>query len=381
MLEFDREQKMIKFDLDILQVSLSPESNIGMDMMNNLSIQAAYQGVSSEILSSMFAGAPSVIGSGLNFSSSNSPSKETFVIGASQLNSTLNFAKSFSNVETLQSPELITREGFPSYFFIGRTETVAIPGGTSTSGGVSGSPEILEFSFGDVLALTPTILNNDSIYLSFNFETSREGDASIYPTEAGDIAIPGTSTQRRQQILEIPDGKTIVLSGYLSTTESETLTKTPLLGNIPFLGSAFRNTQKSKTWLNTLILITPHILETKTEVINDTKEMLHRFNSKTQNALVNAKIDYGVGDTDDGSLVMDTIKNVIDVNNYNIVTGTPVELEIKEESPNFKFGIEPYEHKSNDYPGIDEYAPNPQSEKDTNIGGIPYTVPQASLFH
>jgi hypothetical protein len=390
MLEFDREQKMIKFELKVLQVSLNPDSNVGVDFMNNLSVEAAYRGVSTDILGGMFSSAPGVIGDGLSLSSSNSTSKDTFVVGTSQLSATLNFAKSFSTVETLQSPELITREGFPAYFFIGRTETVALPGGTATSGGNSSAPEILEFSFGDVLALTPSILKNDSIYVTFNFETSRAGDPTIFPTADGDISIPGTNAQRTQQVLEIPNGKTMVLSGYLSTTETETVTKTPFLGDLPYIGGAFRNRQRSSQWLNTMILITPYILESKEDIIQETAATLKRFSQVTEYAIKDAKDQYGGESGNYNSMTLKAVDKVIEHNaptqeisiplnvNPDLNQDRKKKLEIEAEHSNIRFGMEPYEYTPKDYPGGDDFAPNPASHSDLK-DGVPYIVPRASL--
>ena len=55
-------------------------------------------------------------------------------------------------------------------------------------------------------------------------------------------------------------GQTIVLGGLFSDVVSDTVTKLPFLGDVPVLGSVFRNRQRSHTRDEVVFYITPHIL-------------------------------------------------------------------------------------------------------------------------
>ena len=50
-----------------------------------------------------------------------------------------------------------------------------------------------------------------------------------------------------QSVVSLPDGFTIVVGGLEVETESEAVSRVPLLGSIPFLGHLFRNQSKSTT--------------------------------------------------------------------------------------------------------------------------------------
>lgn len=70
--------------------------------------------------------------------------------------------------------------------------------------------------------------------------------------------------ERRQtkSVLRIKDGETIVIGGLIRTRTTEVITKIPVLGDIPFLGAAFRHRNKSRDEDRELmIFITPHIIE------------------------------------------------------------------------------------------------------------------------
>jgi type IV pilus assembly protein PilQ len=58
----------------------------------------------------------------------------------------------------------------------------------------------------------------------------------------------------------VRDGETIVLGGLFEDVDSETVTKFPLLGDLPILGAFFRNRQTSRNKDEVVFFITPHIL-------------------------------------------------------------------------------------------------------------------------
>ena len=58
----------------------------------------------------------------------------------------------------------------------------------------------------------------------------------------------------------VEDGGTVVLGGIYQQSERGTLSKVPLLGDIPFLGHLFKNTTNVNKKTELLIFITPKIL-------------------------------------------------------------------------------------------------------------------------
>ena len=60
--------------------------------------------------------------------------------------------------------------------------------------------------------------------------------------------------------IRVKDGNTLILTGVLDNIENETITKFPILGDIPILGQLFRKTTTSKNQRELIILVTPQIL-------------------------------------------------------------------------------------------------------------------------
>jgi type II secretory pathway component GspD/PulD (secretin) len=59
----------------------------------------------------------------------------------------------------------------------------------------------------------------------------------------------------------IEDGQTAMLGGLMKETSSMTVTKVPLLGSLPFIGSLFRKENESIERSNLLIFVTAHLVK------------------------------------------------------------------------------------------------------------------------
>ena len=63
--------------------------------------------------------------------------------------------------------------------------------------------------------------------------------------------------------IRVKDGNTLILTGVLDNIENETITKFPIVGDIPIIGQLFRKTTTSKNQRELIILVTPQILNSE----------------------------------------------------------------------------------------------------------------------
>ena len=97
-------------------------------------------------------------------------------------------------------------------------------------------------SAGTTINVSPQIAAGDHIVLDYSFTLSSfVGEAS-----AGGVE-PPTQQTSLNSIATIPDGYTIALGGIESTSEGDSNTKTPLLGDIPILGALFKSQSDSSS--------------------------------------------------------------------------------------------------------------------------------------
>ena len=60
--------------------------------------------------------------------------------------------------------------------------------------------------------------------------------------------------------IRIKDGETLVIAGFITEGEKKSISKVPILGDLPLIGVAFRNTTSAKEKNEMVIMITPKIL-------------------------------------------------------------------------------------------------------------------------
>ena len=62
-------------------------------------------------------------------------------------------------------------------------------------------------------------------------------------------------------LIRLRDNQTLILSGIIQDTDRTTVTKVPILGDLPIIGSLFRSTNKSNQRQEVIVLLTPQILD------------------------------------------------------------------------------------------------------------------------
>jgi type IV pilus assembly protein PilQ len=61
--------------------------------------------------------------------------------------------------------------------------------------------------------------------------------------------------------IRLRDGQTLILSGIIQESDRTTVSKVPILGDIPILGALFRSTNREKGRNEVIVLLTPQILD------------------------------------------------------------------------------------------------------------------------
>jgi ACT domain-containing protein len=77
---------------------------------------------------------------------------------------------------------------------------------------------------------------------------------------------PALTNTKIENTLVVNNGETVVIGGLISDDVQETITKVPFLGDIPFLGWAFKTSESKTSKQNLLLFLTPHIIRTKEDL-------------------------------------------------------------------------------------------------------------------
>ena len=71
---------------------------------------------------------------------------------------------------------------------------------------------------------------------------------------------PRTTVRRVQTVMRVKDGDTIVLGGLITEQDVSSVQKIPLLGDLPIIGSMFRNLSQNKSRNEVVLMVTPHVM-------------------------------------------------------------------------------------------------------------------------
>lgn len=197
---------------------------------------------------------------------------------------TLNLLKRDTDSRIVQAPKLLALDNQQATIFVGRTIRYAETKAESNqSGGLTFSIQEADNSpvqTGFQLYIVPHIVpETEKILLEVIPEAEqlvgRGTDPNlpgfdVFTSGAGagnevSIALPQIASSTLVSTMMLESGETAVIGGLITQSESETVNKLPLLGDIPILGYFFKNTRRSKTTESLYIFITPRIIRDTSE--------------------------------------------------------------------------------------------------------------------
>lgn len=158
----------------------------------------------------------------------------------------------------LAEPNLIAMDGQQASFLAGGEFPVPIVQGGGSGNSVAMSVEFKEY--GVRLNFKPTIIDEDHIRLELEPEVSTIDFAN--GVRFNGFTIPALKTRRAKTGIELRDGQSFALAGLLDNSETRTLSRIPVVSDIPILGNLFKSKsfQKAETelmFIVTAVLVKP----------------------------------------------------------------------------------------------------------------------------
>ncbi|KAF1068682.1 type II and III secretion system protein family protein [Variovorax sp.] len=152
----------------------------------------------------------------------------------------------------LAEPTLVAMSGQSASFLSGGELPVPVPQGL-------GSTAIEYKPFGIGLKLTPTVLSNDRIALKVAPEASDLDYTNA--SSINGVAVPAITTRRADTTVELGDGESFIIGGLVSRSTTSNADKVPLLGDLPVLGSFFKQTKYQMNEKELVIIVTPQLVK------------------------------------------------------------------------------------------------------------------------
>ena len=170
------------------------------------------------------------------------------------LDITINHLVSVGKVKILSRPKLVCLSGKEAEFEVGGQYPITSTTVTATAGTSSSSVTFKDY--GITLKIKPVVKDEDNIQISISNEIT-EIDSSV--TVSG--GTPAFSTRNTKTELYLKNEQSLVMSGLIKNTETDTVEKFPGLGEVPILGMLFRSKNFQNKQTELVIILTPSIEE------------------------------------------------------------------------------------------------------------------------
>jgi pilus assembly protein CpaC len=155
-------------------------------------------------------------------------------------------------ITILAEPNLTAMSGETANFLAGGEFPITIPQGNNAIS--------IEFkNYGISLAFTPTIINDSRISLHVKPEVSEL--TTVGAVTINNNIIPALTTRRAETTVEVASGQSFAIAGLLDNSQTQTVNKYPLLGDLPILGALFRSDRFKNGQTELVIIITPYIVK------------------------------------------------------------------------------------------------------------------------
>lgn len=175
----------------------------------------------------------------------------------SSINASLQALVTEGKARILSRPSITTMSGQKANILIGGR--IPIP----TSAG-DGQIAIDWREYGIRLNIEPVVDADNKITSKVHAEVSTLDYG--HSVVENDFSIPAIASREADAVINVRSGMTMAIGGLLNSQDGKTVTKIPLLGDIPIIGQFFRHTQKTRDNRELLILITPTLVSDETPV-------------------------------------------------------------------------------------------------------------------
>jgi len=156
----------------------------------------------------------------------------------------------------LAEPNLIAMNGAQASFLAGGEFPVPV---IQNLGGGNGAITIVWKEYGVRLNFKPTIIDEDHIRLELEPEVSTIDFTN--GVRFNGFVVPALRTRRAKTGVELRDGQSFALAGLLDNTETKTLSRIPIVSDIPVIGALFKSKSFEKKETELMFFVTAHMVK------------------------------------------------------------------------------------------------------------------------
>ncbi len=179
-----------------------------------------------------------------------------YLMNATNFNVVLNALQGITTVNVLSSPNITVLDNRTARLQIGDQVPIVKQSGQSAL--AAGAPILNQIELKDtgvILSVTPRVNKNGLVVLDINQEVS-----DVVPTTSSTINSPTIRQRRVATSVAVSDGHTLALGGLVQEKAQLSNESFPILGDLPIIGTAFRNRADLRARTELIVFIRPKVI-------------------------------------------------------------------------------------------------------------------------
>jgi general secretion pathway protein D len=244
----DQEPLQVLIESQVLDVELNEQLQFGVNwfLTNNPDLIPAVSGDTAEFGSGSTTNA-------FNFLSTIS---NPINAGAAFISATIAALDSVTDVRSIAAPSLLVRNNATATITVGTQVPVQSSSISSGNNNVISSAQYV--STGVTLTVTPRINPGGLVYMDITQDVSRPGAIDPKLSSSGNPPINNKTVTSQ---VAVQSGETIFLGGLIAEQSNQGRSGVPYINRIPGIGRLFGSTNKTLTRSETIVMITPTVIE------------------------------------------------------------------------------------------------------------------------
>ncbi len=165
-------------------------------------------------------------------------------------NALFQYLENHNMAKILAQPRLLANTGEKAKFLSGGEIPIVVAQALNTS--------IVFKEFGTKVTFVPTVVGLNDIELLVQPEVSEPDYA--HGVQLFGFQVPAFVTRRAETQVRLRDDQTLIIAGLILHEKKEIIQKVPYLGDLPYAGALFRNTDWEDTETDLVMSVTPQIV-------------------------------------------------------------------------------------------------------------------------
>ena len=192
----------------------------------------------------------------------------SYFMKANDIAFSLNAISSVTNVRVLSAPSMVVLDNKKATLQVGDQVPIVTQSAQGTQSGTAPIVSNVQLKdTGVILNITPRVNDSGVVTLDIEQEVS-----SVVKTTTSGIDSPTIRQRKMTTSVVVNDNEALALGGLIQEKENTTKAKVPVLGDIPFLGAAFRQKNDTLSRTELIMFIRPRVIRDMNEARQVTAE-------------------------------------------------------------------------------------------------------------